>query len=129
MTLIRPSDELRSSRWRRSSSINFCRRDRLIHGIYLPNNEQDVIGKLEAAFQAVVAAEAVDARSRRRKSRPDQCQGPGGSGRRFEALAVINDTELAQWKRARMFSTKSSWSMTSTRTSANRPSMAATGNR
>ncbi|MBL8515035.1 MAG: acyl-CoA dehydrogenase [Betaproteobacteria bacterium] len=102
MTLIRPSDEL-GHKVAQILINPSAARDRLIHGIYLPNNEQDVIGKLEAAFQAVVAAEAVDAKIKAAK-KAGRLTAKGADAEAEEALrlAVISDTEIGQWRRARM---------------------------
>ena len=102
MTLIRPSDEL--GHQVTQILINpSAARDRLIHGIYLPKNEQDVIGKLEAAFHAVIAAEPVDAKIKAaKKAGRITAKGPEAEAEEALRLAVITDTEIGQWRRARM---------------------------
>ena len=77
-------------------------RSRLIAGIYLPDDENDVIGKLEAAMHAVIAAEPIEAKVRAAK-KAGRLTTHGAEAQWDEAmkLSVITETELAQWKRAR----------------------------
>ena len=77
-------------------------RSRLIAGIYLPNDENDVIGKLEAAMHAVIAVEPIEAKVRAAK-KAGRLTTHGADAQWEEAmkLSVITETELAQWKRAR----------------------------
>ena len=77
-------------------------RNRLIAGIYLPKDENDVIGKLEAAMHAVIAVEPIEAKVKAAK-KAGRLTTHGAEAQWDEAmkLSVITETELAQWKRAR----------------------------
>lgn len=101
MTLIQPSDQLGHEVAELLINPSEAR-DRLIAGIYLPNNEQDVIGKLEAAFNAVIAAEPVEAKVKAAK-KAGRLTASGAESQAEEAmrLSVITETELAAWRRAR----------------------------
>jgi acyl-CoA dehydrogenase len=76
-------------------------RDRLTAGAYVPRTESDVMGKLEAAMQAAVAAEPIE-----RKVRDAQKAGriAGKSGVELASAAftagVITAAEQAQLQRA-----------------------------
>lgn len=102
MTLIQPSDDL-GHEVAKILITPSAARDRLIAGMYLPNDEHDIMGQLNAAMNAVVAAEPVEAKVR-------VAQKAGRLTQRalepmFEEardLSVITDTELALWKRARV---------------------------
>ena len=78
-------------------------RNRLIAGIYLPKNENDVIGKLEAAMHAVITVEPLEAKVRAAK-KAGRFTARGAEAQWEEAmrLSVITETELAQWKRMRV---------------------------
>jgi len=102
LTLIQPSDEMGHEVAK--ILINpTAARDRLIAGMYLPNDERDIMGHLNAAMLAVIAAEPVEAKVR-------VAQRGGRLTQRalepmFEEamkLSVITETELALWKRARI---------------------------
>ena len=102
LTLIQPSDEMGHEVAK--ILINpTAARDRLIAGMYLPNDERDIMGHLNAAMHAVIAAEPVEAKVR-------VAQRAGRLTQRalepmFEEamkLSVITETELALWKRARV---------------------------
>jgi acyl-CoA dehydrogenase len=102
MTLIQPSDEHGHEVAKMLINQSDARK-RLIAGIYLPDDEKDVIGKLEAAFNAVIAAEPVDGKIKAAK-KAGRITAKGAEAEADEAakLGVISDTELAQWKKARM---------------------------
>ncbi len=102
LTLIQPSDDMGHEVAK--ILINPCAaRDRLVAGMYLPNDERDIMGHLNAAMNAVVAAEPVEAKVR-------VAQRAGRiTARSLDAifeeamnLSVITETELALWKRARV---------------------------
>jgi acyl-CoA dehydrogenase len=78
-------------------------RNRLIAGIYLPKDENDVIGKLEAAMHAAIAAEPVEAKVRT-AVKAGRLTARGKEAQFDEAmrLSVITETELAIWKRAKL---------------------------
>jgi acyl-CoA dehydrogenase len=78
-------------------------RSRLIAGMYLPKSDTDLIGKLEAAMHAVIAAEPIEAKVRAAK-KAGRLSGHGADAQYEEAmkLSVITETELALWKRARL---------------------------
>src|SRR2546421_888408 len=63
-------------------------RDRLTAGMYVPKEESDATGILEAAFLATVACEPID-----RKLREAQKQG------RSDPQAILSAEEYAQWQR------------------------------
>jgi acyl-CoA dehydrogenase len=76
-------------------------RSRLIHGMYLPKDENDVIGQLEAAMHAVMTAEPIEAKVRAAvKGGRISVRGQGEQFAQALELGVISETELAQWKRA-----------------------------
>ena len=101
MTLIQPSDAL-GHEVAKILITPCAARDRLIAGMYLPNDEADMMGQLNAAMNAVIAAEPIESKVR-------AAQKAGRiSEKKIEAifaeanhLSVITDTELALWKRAR----------------------------
>jgi acyl-CoA dehydrogenase len=101
LTLIQPTDQMGHEV--ASLMIQPCpARNRLIHGIYLPDDERDVIGKLEAALHAVIAAEPVDAKVKAAK-KAGRLTTSGAEAQAEESmkLSVISDAELALWRRAR----------------------------
>ncbi|MDX2220333.1 MAG: acyl-CoA dehydrogenase [Burkholderiales bacterium] len=76
-------------------------RARLIHGMYLPKDENDIIGQLEAALHAVIAAEPIEAKVRAAvKGGRIAARGQAEQFAQAAELSVISETELAQWKRA-----------------------------
>ncbi|MEO8103679.1 MAG: acyl-CoA dehydrogenase [Betaproteobacteria bacterium] len=101
LTLIQPSDQMGHEVADLLIQPSAAR-SRLIAGIYLPNDENDVIGKLEAAMHAAIAAEPIEAKVRAAK-KAGRLTAHGTQAQWDEALklSVITDTELAQWKRAR----------------------------
>ncbi len=77
-------------------------RNRLIAGIYLPKDENDLIGKLEAGMHAVIAAEPVEAKVRAaKKAGRITARGTEAEFEEAVKLGVITDTEHALCKRAR----------------------------
>jgi acyl-CoA dehydrogenase len=77
-------------------------RDRLIDGMYLPADENDIMGQLNAAMNAVVAAEPVEAKVRvAQKAGRFSSKAPDAMFEEAMKLSVITETELALWKRAR----------------------------
>jgi acyl-CoA dehydrogenase len=76
-------------------------RDRLTAGMYVPRDESDIIGKLEAALHAAVAAEPIE-RKMRAAQKAGQIAGEAGAALAQAALAagVINAAEHAQLQRA-----------------------------
>ncbi|HEX4858153.1 MAG TPA: acyl-CoA dehydrogenase [Usitatibacteraceae bacterium] len=101
LTLIHPTDQMGHEV--ASLLINPSEaRDRLIAGIYMPRDEQDLIGKLDAAFHAVIGAEPIDAKIKAaKKAGRITAQGAQSEADEAVKLGVISDTELAQWRRAR----------------------------
>ncbi len=102
MTLIQPTDAM-GHEVAKLLITPSAARDRLIAGMYLPNDERDIMGHLNATMNAVVTAEPVEAKVRAAQ------KGGRLSARGLEAqceeamkLSVISETELAQWKRARL---------------------------
>jgi acyl-CoA dehydrogenase len=78
-------------------------RNRLIAGMYLPKDENDIIGKLEAAMHAVIASEPVEAKVRAAvKGGRITARGQDAQFAEAASLSVITDTELQQWKRAQV---------------------------
>jgi acyl-CoA dehydrogenase len=63
MTLVAPSDALSHEVCKLLLSPN-ASRDRLTAGMYLPRDEKDVLGKLEFALEATLAAEPIEAKLR-----------------------------------------------------------------
>ncbi len=101
LTLIQPSDQMGHEVADLLIQPSAAR-SRLIAGIYLPNDENDVIGKLEAAMHAAIAAEPIETKVRAAK-KAGRLTSRGTEAQWNEAmkLSVITETELAQWKRAR----------------------------
>ena len=101
MTLIQPSDELGHEVAKILINPSAAR-DRLIAGMYLPNDENDIMGQLSAAMNAVVAAEPVEAKVRAaQKAGRIVAKLQDAVFDEAKSLSVITDTELALWKRAR----------------------------
>ena len=102
LTLIQPSDEMGHDVAELLIQPSAAR-NRLIAGIYLPKDENDVIGRLEAAMHAVIAIEPIEAKVKAAKkagrftSRTTDAQWEEAM-----RLSVITETELAQWKRMRV---------------------------
>jgi acyl-CoA dehydrogenase len=75
-------------------------RDRLTAGMYVPKNESDATGKLEAAFLATIACEPVDEKLRKAVKKGKLVPQPG---RDLGSLAVekelITAEEYQQWSR------------------------------
>lgn len=101
LTLIQPSDQMGhevADILIQPSAV----RSRLIAGIYMPNDENDIIGKLEAGMLAAIAAEPIEAKVRAaKKAGRLTTQGAQAQWEEAMRLSVITETELAQWKRAR----------------------------
>jgi acyl-CoA dehydrogenase len=102
LTLIQPSDQMGHEVADLLIQPSAAR-NRLIAGIYLPKDENDVIGKLEAAMHAVIAAEPIEAKVKAAK-KAGRITTHGADAQFEEAmkLSVITETELALWKRARV---------------------------
>ncbi|MBL8523611.1 MAG: acyl-CoA dehydrogenase [Betaproteobacteria bacterium] len=102
LTLIQPSDQMGHEVADLLIQPSAAR-NRLISGIYLPKDENDVIGKLEAAMHAVIAAEPIEAKVKAAK-KAGRITTHGADAQFEEAmkLSVITETELALWKRARV---------------------------
>ncbi len=102
LTLIQPSDEMGHDVAELLIQPSAAR-NRLIAGIYLPKDENDVIGRLEAAMHAVIAVEPIEAKVKAAK-KAGRLTVRGGDAQWDEAmrLSVITETELAQWKRMRI---------------------------
>ena len=102
LTLIQPSDEMGHDVADLLIQPSAAR-NRLIAGIYLPKSETDLLGKLEAAMHAAIAAEPIDAKVRAAK-KAGRLSSHGSDAEYEEAmkLSVITETELALWKRARV---------------------------
>jgi acyl-CoA dehydrogenase len=103
MTLTRPSDQMGHD----VAALLIApspERTRLIAGMYLPADENDVLGKLEAALHAVIAAEPVEAIVKAaRKAGRIASDGADGDDELQLALqlALITQAELALCRRAR----------------------------
>ena len=104
MTLIQPSDQL-GHEVAKILITPSAARDRLIAGMYLPNDENDIMGQLNAAMNAVVAAEPIEAKVRAaQKAGRITAKVQDAAFEEANSLSVITDTELALWKRARALS-------------------------
>lgn len=102
MTLIQPSDDL-GHEVAKILITPSAARDRLIAGMYLPNDETDIMGQLNAAMNAVVAAEPIEAKVRvAQKAGRLAAKQQDAMFEEAKSLSVITDTELALWKRARV---------------------------
>ncbi|MCY7387070.1 MAG: acyl-CoA dehydrogenase [Burkholderiales bacterium] len=101
LTLIQPSDQMGHEVADLLIQPSAAR-NRLIAGMYLPKSDTDLLGKLEAAMHAVIAAEPIDAKVRAAK-KAGRLSVHGTDAQYEEAmkLSVITETELALWKRAR----------------------------
>ena len=100
LTLIAPSDQMGHEV--AELLINpTAARARLIAGIYLPQDENDLIGGLEAAMHAVIAAEPIEAKVRSAmKGGRITARGADAQFQQAMELSVISATELQLWKRA-----------------------------
>lgn len=104
MTLIQPSDQL-GHEVAKILITPCAARDRLIAGMYLPDDEQDIMGRLNAAMHAVMAAEPVETKVRAaQKAGRITARAQEAIFEEAKSLSVITDTELALWKRARALS-------------------------
>ncbi|MFN5541351.1 MAG: acyl-CoA dehydrogenase [Betaproteobacteria bacterium] len=104
MTLIQPSDQL-GHEVAKILITPSAARDRLIADMYLPNDENDIMGQLNAAMNAVVAAEPIEAKVRAaQKAGRITAKVQDAAFEEANSLSVITDTELALWKRARALS-------------------------
>jgi len=102
LTLIQPSDQMGHEVADLLIQPSAAR-NRLIAGIYLPKDENDVIGKLEAAMHAVIAAEPIEAKVKAaKKAGRITTHGTDAQFEEAMKLSVITETELALWKRARV---------------------------
>jgi acyl-CoA dehydrogenase len=102
MTLIQPSDQM-GHEVAKILISNGAARDRLIAGMYLPNDEQDIMGGLSAAMNAVIAAEPIEGKVRvAQKAGRLTKRGLEEMFEEAKELSVITETELALWKRARV---------------------------
>ena len=61
LTLNAPHDKWALARGRDPASTPGAARDRLTAGTYLPRREDDVIGRLEFAMEAVIKADPIEA--------------------------------------------------------------------
>ena len=102
MTLIQPSDQL-GHEVAKILITPCAARDRLVAGMYLPDDENDIMGQLNAAMNAVVAAEPIEAKVRvAQKAGRISAKQQDEIFEEAKSLSVITDTELALWKRARV---------------------------
>jgi acyl-CoA dehydrogenase len=105
MTLIQPSDAL-GHEVAKILITPCAARDRLVAGMYLPNDERDIMGQLNAAMNAVVATEPIEAKVRVAQ-KAGRLVAKAGANTMEDvmqdalALSVITETELAMWKRTR----------------------------
>jgi acyl-CoA dehydrogenase len=75
-------------------------RDRLTAGMYVPKNEADVTGKLEAAFLATIACEAIDEKLRKAVKKGKIVPQPGVElGVLARDGGLITRDEYSQWSR------------------------------
>jgi acyl-CoA dehydrogenase len=76
-------------------------RDRLTAGMYLPRDENDTIGKLEFALEAVIAAEPIEAKLRdaTRAGQLGQFMRQADFWQAAQEQGVISEVELAQLQR------------------------------
>jgi len=105
MTLIQPSDAL-GHEVAKILITPCAARDRLVAGMYLPNDEADIMGQLNAAMNAVVATEPIEAKVRVAQKAGRLVAKAGANAmedvmQEALALSVITETELAMWKRTR----------------------------
>ncbi len=101
LTLIQPSDEM-GHQVAKILITPTAARDRLIAGMYLPDDEKDIMGHLNAAMHAVIAAEPIEAKVRiAQKAGRITARGQDAIFEEAMKLSVISETELALWKRAR----------------------------
>ena len=101
LTLIQPSDEM-GHQVAKILITPTAARDRLIAGMYLPDDEKDIMGHLNAAMHAVIAVEPIEAKVRiAQKAGRITARGQDAIFEEAMKLSVISETELALWKRAR----------------------------
>jgi acyl-CoA dehydrogenase len=97
MTLVQTPDDL----GHRVASLMLTpseTRDRLTAGMYLPRDENDVIGKLEFALEAVIAAEPIEAKLKQatRDGRLREQMRQADYWQTAREAGVISEVELAQ---------------------------------
>ena len=99
----RPASDRLGHKVAKMISIAGATRDRLTHACYLPNNEEDPVGAVEAALNAMAKAEPIDAKIRSAMKRGVFTHEPRANVRDIADLAhergVITDPELALIKR------------------------------
>jgi acyl-CoA dehydrogenase len=100
MTLVQTSDNL----GHKVASLMLtpsATRDRLTAGMYLPRDENDTIGKLEIALEAVIAAEPIEAKLRdaTRAGKLGQFMRQADFWQSARETGVITEVELAQLHR------------------------------
>ena len=64
LTLNAPHDKVGLARWPQILITPGAARDRLTAGAYVPRDENDVIGRLEFAMEAVIKADPIEAKMR-----------------------------------------------------------------
>jgi acyl-CoA dehydrogenase len=75
-------------------------RDRLTAGMYVPKNEADATGALEAAFVAAIACEPIDEKLRKAVKKGKIVPKPGGDvGALARDHGLITPEEYALWTR------------------------------
>jgi acyl-CoA dehydrogenase len=75
-------------------------RDRLTAGMFVPKNEADVTGRLEAAFLATIACEPIDEKLRKAVKKGKIVARPGVElGLIGKENDIISGEEYAQWSR------------------------------
>jgi len=100
LTLIAPSDRV-GSQVAQILITPCAARDRLTAGAYVPRREDDVIGRLDIAMEAVVAAEPVELKLRRATRDGQLREGPAADVRDTALrLGVITQQEHDQLARA-----------------------------
>lgn len=102
LTLIKPSDEMGHEVAKILINPSAAR-DRLVAGMYLPADERDIMGHLNAAMNAVIAAEPVESKVRAaQRAGRFRVATPDAMFDEAMQLSIISETELALWKRARV---------------------------
>jgi acyl-CoA dehydrogenase len=97
---FRPSLDSRNRECAKIALEPGAARDRLTAGMYVPKDESDITGKLEAAFAAAIACEPIDEKIRKAVKKGKMAPRPGVElGFIAREAGLISQEEYSQWSR------------------------------
>jgi acyl-CoA dehydrogenase len=97
---FRPSLDSRNRECAKIALEPGAARDRLTAGMYVPKDESDITGKLEAAFAATIACEPIDEKIRKALKKGKMAARPGVElGFIARENNLISPEEYSQWSR------------------------------